>query len=130
VDGTEASQLSDEDGDGIAKLLEYAFNLDPADADHGAYDPAVIPGSGLPRMIVTPGDPSGKLLSLQFLRRKNASLTYIAQFGADLDDFIAATAPPLVESIDSTWERVTIADPGGSGPARRYGRVVVTMAPP
>jgi uncharacterized repeat protein (TIGR03806 family) len=130
VDGTEASQLSDEDGDGIAKLLEYAFNLDPADADHGAYDPAVIPGSGLPRMIVAPGDPSGKLLSLQFLRRKNASLTYIAQFGADLDDFIAATAPPLVESIDSTWERVTIADPGGSGPARRYGRVVVTMAPP
>jgi uncharacterized repeat protein (TIGR03806 family) len=130
VDGTEASQLSDEDGDGIAKLLEYAFNLDPAHADHGNYDPAVIPGSGLPRMIVTPGDPSGKLLSLQFLRRKNASLTYTAQFGAGLDDFIAATAPPLVESIDSTWERVTIADPGGSGPARRYGRVVVTMAPP
>ena len=130
MDGTAASQLSDEDGDGIAKLLEYAFNLDPSGADHGVYDPGVVPGSGLPRMIVTPGDPSGKLLSLQFLRRKNSGLTYTAQFGADLDDFVPALAPPLVESIDSTWERVTVADPGGSGPARRYGRVAVTMAPP
>lgn len=130
VDGTAASQLSDEDDDGIAKLLEYAFNLDPSGADHGVYDPGVAPGSGLPRMIVTPGDPSGKLLSLQFLRRKNSGLTYTAQFGSDLGDFTPAIAPPLVESIDSTWERVTVADPGGSGPARRYGRVAVTMAPP
>jgi mono/diheme cytochrome c family protein len=130
VDGTALSQLSDEDGDGIAKLLEYAFNLDPSHTDQGIYDPGVIPGSGLPRMIVTPGDPAGKLLSLQFLRRKNSGLIYTAQFGSGLDDFAPANTPPQVENIDSIWERVTVADPGGSGPARRYGRVAVTMAPP
>jgi hypothetical protein len=130
VDGTAPSQLSDEDGDGIAKLLEYAFNLDPSHTDQGIYDPGVIPGSGLPRMIVTPGDPAGKLLSLQFLRRKNAGLIYTAQFGSGLGDFAPANTPPQVENIDSIWERVTVADPGGSGPARRYGRVAVTMAPP
>lgn len=130
VDGGASSQLLDEDGDGIAKLLEYAFNLDPSDPDHFVYDSAEVPGSGLPRMIVSPGNPSGRLLSLQFLRRKASALTYTAQFGANLDDFTPALAPPLVESIDAVWERVTIADPGGSGPARRYGRVVVTLTPP
>jgi len=131
VDGTEASQLDDEDRDGIAKLLEFAFNLDPSSADHAVFDPAVIPGSGLPRMVVTPGDPSGRLLSLQFLRRKGvAGLGYVAQFGASLDNLADAPGPPLIETIDGTWERVTIADPGGAGPERRFGRVVVTMAPP
>ena len=130
VDGTNLSHLADEDGDGIAKLLEYAFNLDPAAADRGEYDPAVVPGSGLPRMVVSPGDPTGSLLSLQFLRRKSSGLTYTAQFGGDPGDFTPATAPPLVESIDATWERLTIADPVGSGPGRRFGRVVVTMPSP
>jgi len=131
VDGTEASQLADEDQDGIAKLLEFAFNLNPSVSDRAIFDPGEIPGSGLPRMITSPGAPTGQLLSLQYLRRKGvAGLEYHPQFGSLLDDFADASSTPVVESIDAAWERVTIPDPGGAGPARRFGRVVVTMDPP
>jgi hypothetical protein len=127
VDGTVASQLADEDGDGIAKLLEFAFNLDPSAADRSTYDPAILPGAGLPRMIVS----AGPTLSLQYLRRKGVpGLSYTAQFGTSLDDFANAGGSPVVESIDDAWERVTIADVGGGSASTRFGRVVVTLGAP
>jgi len=130
VSDSVASQLADEDGDGINKLLEYAFNLDPSVSSASTYNPAVTPGAGLPRMILTPGVPDGSQLSLQFLRRKGiAGLSYKAQFGSSLADFIDAVGSPTVESIDATWERVTISDPAGAGPVRRFGRVMVTWSP-
>ncbi|MEO5916488.1 MAG: Ig-like domain-containing protein [Luteolibacter sp.] len=126
VSSTDASLLADEDGDGIGKLLEFAFHLDPAKADSATYDPAFHPGSGLPRMILTPGG-----LSLQFLRRKGvAGLSYRAQFGSRPDDFTDAVAAPAIEPIDADWELATIPDPAGADPVRRFGRVVVTMAVP
>jgi hypothetical protein len=126
VNGSSASQLGDEDGDGIAKLLEFAFNLDPSAADRLTYDPAVVPGMGLPRMVVGPGP----ALGLQYLRRKGVpGLSYTAQFGASLDDFASSGGTPVVESIDSTWERVTISDVGGASAPARFGRVVVALAP-
>ena len=131
VDSSDASQLADEDEDGIAKLLEYAFNLNPSASDPAIYDPGVVPGAGLPRLIVVPGEPDGQVLSLQYLRRKGvAGLAYVPQFGASLDDFNDAASVPLVEGIDDAWERVTVPDPGGAGPVRRFGRVIVTMDPP
>lgn len=131
VDGTAGSQLADEDDDGISKLLEFAFNLDPAASDRATYDPGVIPGAGLPRMITAPGDPAGQVLSLQYLRRKGVpGLHYAPQFGGSLGDFADAPSTPLIESIDAEWERVTIPDPSGAGPERRFGRVIVIMDPP
>jgi hypothetical protein len=127
VNGSAATHLSDEDGDGIEKLLEFAFNLNPASADHSTYDPAAIPGSGLPRMVVGPG-PS---LGLQYLRRRGVpGLSYAAEFGPSLDDFSDSAGIPVVEVIDATWERVTIFDTGGSSAPIRFGRVVVTLAAP
>jgi uncharacterized repeat protein (TIGR03806 family) len=127
VDGTASGELADEDGDGIAKLLEFAFNLDPSVADVAIYNPAQLPGAGLPRMIVSPGP----VLSLQYLRRKgDTGLIYTPQFGSSADAFTDATGTPVVESINAEWERVTIADPAGPGASKRFGRVVVTMAPP
>ena len=127
VDESPTSQLADDDGDGIAKLLEFAFNLDPSAADRSTYDPAILPGAGLPRMIVG----AGPTLSLQYLRRKGvAGLSYTAQFGSSLDDFANAGGSPVIESIDATWERVTISDVGGGTAPARFGRVVVTLAAP
>ncbi|MES2659060.1 MAG: discoidin domain-containing protein [Verrucomicrobiota bacterium] len=78
VSGTNGSQLADEDGDGIVKLLEFAFNLDPARPDYSWYHPSAVPGAGLPRMIVAP---DGRF-SLQYLRRRSVpGLVYQAQFG-------------------------------------------------
>lgn len=127
LDGSAGAQLADEDADGIAKLLEFAFNLDPSKPDAATYDPAVVPGSGLPRMIVGPGP----ALSLQYLRRRGvAGLAYTPQFGSALDDFASTSAAGLVEPVDDDWERVTISDPAASGAPSRFGRVVVTLAPP
>lgn len=130
VSDSVASQLSDEDGDGINKLLEYAFNLDPSVSSATIYDPGSMPGAGLPKMILTPGTPDGCQLSLQYLRRKGISgLTYKAQFGSSPADFADAVGTPTVESVDATWERVTISDPAGAGPVGRFGRVRVTWEP-
>jgi uncharacterized repeat protein (TIGR03806 family) len=127
VSGSAASQLADEDGDGIAKLLEFAFNLDPSAADRLTYDPSVVPGAGLPRIVVGPGP----ALGLQYLRRKEVpGLSYTAQFGESLDDFVDADGIPVVEDIDAAWERVTIFDASGSGAPARFGRVEVSLATP
>jgi uncharacterized repeat protein (TIGR03806 family) len=127
TDGAAASQLADEDGDGVVKLLEFAFNLDPTEADMAVYDPSVIPGSGLPRMVVGPGP----VLSLQYLQRTDVpGLSYTPQFGTTLEDFVAAGGVPLIEDLGGNWERVTIVDPAGSGSPVRFGRVVVTLDPP
>ena len=68
-------------------------------------------------------------LVLQYLRRKAVpGLSYTAQFSATLDDFSNATNLPVVESIDTDWERVTIGDTGAC--SRRFGRVVITLYPP
>jgi hypothetical protein len=129
VSGTNESQLADEDGDGIAKLLEYAFNLDPATADSALYHPTTQPNSGLPRMMVVPGNPTGQQLVLQYLRRKAvAGLSYTPQFSSALSNFTNAAGAPLVESINADWDRVTIGDTGSGSP--RFGRVVITLSPP
>ncbi len=127
VSGTNATLLADEDGDGIGKLLEFAFNLNPSKSDLSRYDPLAHPTAGLPRMILS----GSHGLSLQFLRRRDvAGLSYRPQFGSAPDAFSDAVAPPVVEPIDVDWERVTIADPAGAGPARRFGRVMVTLGAP
>ncbi len=124
VNGTDGLQMADEDGDGIAKLLEFAFNLDPTRSDHVTYDPLSTVGSGLPRMIVQP-------FALQYLRRKSVpGLSYKTQFGHSLNDFTDAGGNEMVQSINADWERVTVADPADGGPAARFGRVVVSYAAP
>jgi uncharacterized repeat protein (TIGR03806 family) len=129
VISTNESQLADDDGDGVSQLLEYAFNLDPAKADSALYDPTSHPSSGLPRMMMVPSHPTGQHLVLQYLRRKAmAGLTYTPQFSSTMDDFTSATDAPLVESINTDWERVTISDSGGGSP--RFGRVLITLLPP
>ena len=129
VDGSAGSLLADDDRDGVEQLLEFAFNLDPNVADAGIYDPAVIPGSGLPRMIVA--EVGGSELSLQFLKREDIpGLSYEAQFGSTLVDFSGAGAVPVEEGLGAGWTRVTVADPAPAGQTRRFGRVVVTLTPP
>lgn len=126
VDGSVASQLADDDQDGIVQLLEFAFNLDPTVSDASIHAPGTSPAVGLPRMVMG----AGPLLSLQYLRRKGVSgLTYEAQFGGTLENFTPAGAPTLIEQLDTEWERVTVPDPAGSGPVRRFGRVEVTLTP-
>jgi hypothetical protein len=129
LSGTRESQLTDEDGDGVSKLLEYAFNLDPSKADSVPYHPTTQPNSGLPRMLIVPGSSTGQRLVLQYLRRKAvAGLSYTPQFSSTLGNFTTAAGAPVVETINTDWERVTIGDTGSGSP--RFGRVRISLLPP
>jgi uncharacterized repeat protein (TIGR03806 family) len=129
--GMNAAQLADDDHDGTCNLLEFAFNLNPAASDTKVLDLELSQIAGLPRMIVIPGDPSGERLSLQYLRRKGfTGLTYQVQFGSSLTDFADSSGIPLVEDINSNWQRVTVTDLGEDGVDCRFGRVVVTSQSP
>ena len=78
-------------------------------------------------MVMAPGP----ILTLQYLRRKGATgLAYTPQFGSSPGAFTNAVGVPLIESLDSEWERVTLADPAGAGASKRFCRVLVTMSPP
>lgn len=125
VDGSDATRLADEDGDGVGKLLEFAFNLDPEKGDAVIYDPVSTTPGGLPRMVQTAG------LALQFVRRTGLpGLSCRAQFGSSLNDFSVTTATEMIEPLGAGWEQVTVIDPAGPGQGSRFGRVVVTMEEP
>lgn len=129
VDDTPATRLLDEDGDGVPKLLEFAFNLNPAVADGRPFDPDASPLAGLPRALLDEEGGSPRL-SLQFLRRKNATgLSYTPQFGSSPADLSAPGGAPVIESLGADWERVTVPDTADDAP-RRFGRVRVTLDSP
>ncbi|MCH7224966.1 choice-of-anchor Q domain-containing protein [Haloferula sp. A504] len=121
-------------GDGVANLLKYAFNIAPNAGDLLESNVSILPNggsAGLPA-ITANGTPQ---LVIQFVRRKAASnpgVTYTVQVCSDLSDPNDWSPLDLsgatVESIDSTWERVTVTDPTG-GP-RRFGRLLVSAAAP
>ena len=90
-----------------------------------------MPGTGtagLPVARLT-GSPGNQRLTIEFVRRKNASLTYTVQFanspaGAS---FLSAVNAPTVTPIDANWERVIVEDNLTTGDqAIRFGRVLVS----
>jgi hypothetical protein len=122
---------ADPDHDGVANVLERAFNLNPTQASV----PVLTPGSGtsgLPLIRVV-GTGASTHLTVEFIRRKaatNSGLTYAPQFGSGLDaaSWQPASGSLSVQSIDTEWERVTIND-SLSGQVMRFGRVKVTASP-
>ena len=68
-------------------------------------------------------------LTIEFVRRKNAGLTYTVQFanapGAAI--WQAAVNAPIVTPLDANWERVVVDDTATVGAnSTRFGRVVVS----
>ena len=127
IDPDSAAYLLDPDKDGIATLLEYAFNMHPGQPAHVIHDPAIIPPMGLPRIQVA--DPAR--LSFSFPRRRNVpGLVYQAQFADTPGAFEDVTTPPAVQIIDEDWEVVTITDDAPEGRPARFGRVKVSLVRP
>lgn len=90
LSGADADFLADPDGDGLNNLIEYALNIDPANA--GAANRPVAIHSG------------GNQLTLQFRRNKQASdLTYQVQSSIDLIHWQDVTSQYL-EDIDADTE--------------------------
>ncbi len=112
-------------GDGLTNLQKFAYNLPPTQA--GA--PTLVPGTGtagLP-IIRFVGTGNDRRLVVEFIRRKTGGVLYIVQFADSLaaNEWEPATLPPVVTSIDATWERVVVEDQAtlGGNPGR-FGRVL------
>jgi hypothetical protein len=117
---------ADDDGDGLANLVEYAVGTDPLD-----------PVSG-----VTPIEPvrvesaDGPRFGIAFRRIRSATdIGYVVEVSENLRDWRANDAGRTVTTIhtvetdpvDDKWERVTetLADPAGTRP--RYFRLKIVL---
>ncbi|MCF7731326.1 MAG: hypothetical protein K9N23_06550 [Akkermansiaceae bacterium] len=112
--------------DGVENLLKYAFNMNGA-ADDGSLPASGAATTGLPRLSVR-GSGDMRVLRVEYLRRKNSGLIYLPQFAADLAAFAPMTGAESTESVDDSWERVTVEQP--ADPAiwpRLFGIVEVTL---
>jgi hypothetical protein len=120
---------SDADRDGVAGLIEYAFNLDPKTA---APPVRLIAGAGsiagLPAVDLVPDGQGGHRLRMEYLRRVGAGLTYTPQFSGNMDWAEAAgpvTVTPIGDGLE--WERCVVEDSQSTTSAsRRFARVRVS----
>ncbi len=116
-------------GDGVANLLKFAFNLDPTKPDTRVLTLGADGTAGLPG-----GARAGGGLRLEYLRRKAGTLpgiTYTAQFSSSVGSWIDFTGTESVSPLNPvspTWERVVVDDPE-PGPGTRFGRLKVAQAP-
>ena len=119
----------DSDGDGIPLLLEYAFNLSPAESDYRFYTPNSAEG-GLPSVRLDESTPQPRLV-IEYLRRRAQGaprLSYYPEFSSTLESGWAAVGTESVFPIDSIWERVVVVDETiEHADTVRFGRVRVEL---
>jgi hypothetical protein len=117
-------EQADPDGDGMANLLEFAFNLDPNRADHQLLE-AGSGLRGLPRVTLV--DEPYRHLQVEFIRRKpaaNPGFFYRAQVSTSPGGGWQSLSGALgITAIDTTWERV-VQKSGNLGPAG-FARVLL-----
>ena len=135
ADATVSGPNADPDGDGVANLLEFAFNLDPTFAEPAG----MVAGTGvrgLPLVGLETVAEGDQRLTVEFVRRTAGSgsgVTYAVQFATDLAAGNWQTGgTESVAAINARWERVKVTDTvpvgSGGGVAGRFARVAVTMA--
>jgi len=112
------------DGDSLNNLLEFAFGTDPTVSDSIPLN-AAGPSAGTPTISVTYGPLD---FSAQFVMRKDAALTYTAQFSDDLTHWEDnVSAPTLVTPLSADHDIVEVPYPIvlSNGEKGRFFRVKV-----
>ncbi len=124
--GADALTWATPQGDGVANLLKYAFNLNGAASDVRQLTPGTG-SAGLPAISLAGSGPTSKLI-VEFLRRRNSGLVYTPQRSATLAAFTPLTGTPSVSTIDGTWERVVVEEPLGiTSPEKLFASVKVEL---
>jgi hypothetical protein len=119
---------ADADRDGVAGLVEYAFNLDPKTPGPLL---RLVSGAGstigLPVIELVEDTQGHHRLRMEYLRRIGGELIYTPQFSSGLDANAWEPADaPTVTSISAEWERCVVVDAVSIEQApRRFGRVGV-----
>ena len=131
ADDTVSGPNADPDGDGIANLLEFAFNLDPTFPE-----PVLMTADtglrGLPLVRLETVADSEQRLTVEFVRRttgSGAGVTYAVQFTSDLAAGWQTGGTENVTAINERWERVKTTDTVAVGGAvqARFARVQVSQ---
>ena len=106
LSGEAAAPGSVPQGDGVANLHKYAFNLDMHRADGGTMSQGGV--RGLPSVLPPRADGTFRF---EFLRRRNSGLVYIPQRSTrpDIASWWSTLTgiAPKIDPIDATWERLT-----------------------
>jgi hypothetical protein len=110
LDSSNNAPGADPDQDGNVNLLEFAFGTDPKAANTNPASAQIL----------------SQVLQINFPQRKNAGLTYTAEFSSNLKDWSGGQAP-VVTDIDVNWDQVTVKD-AMSG-AQRYVRMIIDLVP-
>ena len=128
---TGTDPLQDQDGDGMANLMEFAFGTDPTLSSGAAL---AIDGSahGSPALASSNG---GETFSFYFVRRDDhgtaGSMNYTVQFSSDLVTFYdSAVAPTVVtdSTADPDYEVVKVPFPATlpDGQPARFARIAIS----
>lgn len=111
--------------DGVSNLLKFAFNMNLAGSDTKMM--AKNATSGLPTTYPAINSGGQPVWRVEYIRRKGSYLSYTPQKSIDMVNFSQMSGTPLVSSIDSVWERVTIDEPfDPSSTPKLFTRVLVT----
>jgi len=125
---------SDQDGDGISLLLEFAFNLNPAANDGSLVVDAGPGNSGMPVIRLEENESDQPIMCFEFLRRKQAVeegvLEYLPELGSSLEasEWSAASGEMEVFEVDGEWERVVLKSVVAEEKQQQFGRIKVTLS--
>jgi hypothetical protein len=120
---------SDDDGDTISTLLEYAFGLDPT--KNGGTDIHAPTTASLPVFSFETTSAGTPCFCCRYLHRRDTpALHYEVFFTDELGPLPALPngINPTVTPVDSEWEIITTYDPSPVS-GHRFGRVRVMYAP-
>jgi alpha-tubulin suppressor-like RCC1 family protein len=120
--------MADADKDGVASLIEHAFNLNPKVAGPPV---RLVPGAGstagLPAITFVPTGGGQSRLRLEYLRRAGAGMNYTPEFGNSPATMLPAANAVSVSPVSPGWERCIVEDIAAfPGSAKRFARVRVT----
>ncbi len=127
LDEAAGTPFADPDGDGLANLLEYAFNTDP----NVSSTAPIVAGTGTAGLPLVRVEKVGgqDRLTVEFVRRKsstNPQITYTPEFSSTLADGAwQEVGTTTITSMGDTWERVKVTDSSAAG-TRRFARVGVS----
>jgi hypothetical protein len=119
-----SQDLASSVGDGVSKLLKYAFNMTGSLSMPHVSILSAAGSSGLPLIR---RNVSG-FLEVTYIRRKSTNIpgiTFNVEFGGNLTNWSSSTDETTVTSINSTLERVTVTDTSNS--SKCFGRVTVIV---
>ncbi len=130
AEGLQPSQ--DFNSNGLSNLVAYAFGLSPIDGD--PLDLSTNNGSflgGLPvGTVIT--EETGDHLILNYLRRRDSSLSYYPYFTSDLTNWESRFEVREITDLANGWERVELLDasPISTTMPRRFGYVQIEYRKP